>query len=61
VAFGSEITCRTGRYRGQKVPSDLLAVTVKYGRNTTKDVAAAYQYAENPKVTDYHPKDSFLR
>ncbi|XP_056280657.1 LOW QUALITY PROTEIN: plexin-B2-like [Pseudoliparis swirei] len=60
VAFGSEITCRTGRYRGQKVPSDLLAVTVKYGRNTTKDVAAAYQYAENPKVTDYHPKDSFL-
>ncbi|XP_068442414.1 plexin-B2a [Clinocottus analis] len=60
VAFGLQITCRTGKYRGQKVPSDLLAVTVKYGKNTTKDVAAAYQYSENPKVTDYYPRDSFL-
>lgn len=58
VAFGSLITCETGKW--QKVSSDLLTVTVKYGKNTTKDVAAAYQYSENPKITDYNPKDSFV-
>ncbi|XP_068162621.1 plexin-B2-like [Antennarius striatus] len=60
LSFGVQITCRTGKYRGQKVPSDQLTVTVKYGRNTTKDVPAAFQYSENPKVTDYYPKGSFL-
>uniref|UniRef100_A0A671Y5U7 Plexin b2a, tandem duplicate 1 n=1 Tax=Sparus aurata TaxID=8175 RepID=A0A671Y5U7_SPAAU len=56
LSFGKEITCKTGKYRGQKVPSDLLPVQVKYGKNTTKDVTAAYQYSENPKITDYNPK-----
>ncbi|XP_049891870.1 plexin-B2a isoform X1 [Epinephelus moara] len=60
LEFGEEITCKTGRYRGQKVPSDPLTVTVRYGKNTTKDVTAAYQYSENPKITDYYPKDSFI-
>ncbi|KAF7652927.1 hypothetical protein LDENG_00089670 [Lucifuga dentata] len=60
LLFGRQITCMTGRYRGQKVPSELLTVTVKYGKNTTKDVPAAFQYSENPKITDYKPKDSFL-
>ncbi|XP_069375673.1 plexin-B2-like isoform X2 [Paralichthys olivaceus] len=60
LSFGENITCKTGRYRGQKVPSDPLTVTVKYGRNTTKDVPATYQYSENPKITDYNPKASFL-
>ncbi|XP_037318119.2 plexin-B2-like isoform X2 [Pungitius pungitius] len=60
MAFGEQITCKTGRYRGPKVPSDLLPVTVRYGRNTTKEVASAYQYSENPKVTDFLPKESFL-
>uniref|UniRef100_A0A671Y0P4 Plexin b2a, tandem duplicate 1 n=1 Tax=Sparus aurata TaxID=8175 RepID=A0A671Y0P4_SPAAU len=60
LSFGKEITCKTGKYRGQKVPSDLLPVQVKYGKNTTKDVTAAYQYSENPKITDYNPKASFL-
>ncbi|XP_040885699.1 plexin-B2a [Toxotes jaculatrix] len=60
LSFGTKITCKTGRYRGQKVPSDPLTVTVKYGRNTTKDVPAAYQYSENPKVSDYYPKASFV-
>uniref|UniRef100_A0AAQ5Z0H8 Sema domain-containing protein n=1 Tax=Amphiprion ocellaris TaxID=80972 RepID=A0AAQ5Z0H8_AMPOC len=41
LSFGKEITCKTGRYRGQKVPSDQLTVTVKYGKNTTKDVPAS--------------------
>lgn len=59
LSFGRQITCKTGRYRGQKVPSDPLTVTVKYGKNTTKDVLAAYQYSENPKITDYNPKASF--
>ncbi|KAM7378479.1 hypothetical protein PAMA_013403 [Pampus argenteus] len=60
LSFGTHITCKTGRYRGQKVPSDPLTVSVKYGRNTTKDVSAAYQYYENPKIIDYYPKASFV-
>lgn len=60
LTFGKKITCKTGKYRGQKVPSDLLTVTVKYGKNTTKDFPAAYQYSENPKITDYNPKASFM-
>lgn len=60
LSFGTRITCKTGRYRGQKVPSDPLTVVVKYGKNTTKDIPAAYQYSENPKITDYYPKASFL-
>ncbi|XP_022605510.1 plexin-B2-like [Seriola dumerili] len=60
LSFGSQITCKTGKYRGQKVPSDWLTLTVKYGRNTTKDVTGAYQYSENPKITDYYPKASFM-
>lgn len=58
LSFGVVITCKTGKYPGQK--SDLMTVTVKYGKNTTKDVPSAYQYSENPKVTDYSPKASFL-
>lgn len=60
LSFGKQITCKTGRYRGQKVPSDPLTVTVKYGKNTTKDVPAAFQYSENPKITDYYPRASFI-
>ncbi|XP_026219213.1 plexin-B2a [Anabas testudineus] len=60
LSFGTEITCKTGRYRGQKVPSDPLTVTVKYGKNTTKDVPMPYQYSENPKITDYSPRASFI-
>uniref|UniRef100_A0A3Q3Q2T7 Sema domain-containing protein n=1 Tax=Monopterus albus TaxID=43700 RepID=A0A3Q3Q2T7_MONAL len=60
LSFGTEITCKTGRYRGQKVPSDPLVVTVKYGKNTTKDVPTPYQYSENPKISEYKPKDSFI-
>lgn len=60
LSFGVVITCKTGKYLGQKLPSDLMTVTVKYGKNTTKDIPAAYQYSENPKVTDYYPKASFL-
>ncbi|XP_047192266.1 plexin-B2 [Scophthalmus maximus] len=59
LSFGERITCKTGKYRGQKVPSDPLTVTVRYGRNTTKDVPAAFQYSDNPKITDYYPKASF--
>ncbi|KAM4614941.1 LOW QUALITY PROTEIN: plexin-B2-like [Polymixia lowei] len=59
-SFGNEITCMTGRYHGQKVPSEALTVTVKYGKNTTKDVPIPYHYSENPKIMDYYPKTSFL-
>ncbi|XP_030576486.1 plexin-B2-like [Archocentrus centrarchus] len=60
LSFGTEIKCKTGKYRGQKVPSDWLTVTVKYGTNTTKDIPGAYQYSENPKIMGYNPKSSFV-
>ncbi|CAK6970697.1 plexin-B2a, partial [Scomber scombrus] len=61
LSFGpTEITCKTGRYRGQKVPSESLTVTVSYGKNTNKEVLNAYQYSDNPKIIDYYPKASFV-
>ncbi|XP_061570338.1 plexin-B2-like [Cololabis saira] len=60
LTFGENITCKTGWYRGQKAPSELLKVSVKYGKNTTKDIPDAFQYCENPKITDYNPKTSFV-
>ncbi|XP_061663981.1 plexin-B2-like [Syngnathoides biaculeatus] len=59
LSFGKRITCKTGKYSGQKVPSDFLPVKVNYGYDTSKEVAAAFQYAENPKIADYAPKSSF--
>uniref|UniRef100_A0A665UUA6 Plexin-B2-like n=1 Tax=Echeneis naucrates TaxID=173247 RepID=A0A665UUA6_ECHNA len=61
LSFGREITCKTGKYSGQKVPSDLLTVTVQYGKSTNKDIPAAFQYSDNPKITDYYPKASFVK
>ncbi|XP_059190564.1 plexin-B2b [Centropristis striata] len=58
--FGTEITCRTGEYRADKVPSDPLVVTMKYGKSTTKAIPTAFQFVENPIVLDYHPKGSFV-
>ncbi|XP_078138497.1 plexin-B2-like [Centroberyx gerrardi] len=57
--FGAEITCRTGDYRDEKVPSGLLAVTVKYGKRTTTSIPSAFQFLENPTLLDYEPKGSF--
>ncbi|XP_040893585.1 plexin-B2b [Toxotes jaculatrix] len=58
--FGAEITCRTGEYRADKVPSDPLQVTVMYGRSTPLFVSNAFQFLENPVVLDHHPKGSFV-
>lgn len=58
--FGVEITCRTGEYRADKVPSDPLAVVVKYGKSTTKTIPSAFQFLENPIMLDHHPKGSFV-
>uniref|UniRef100_A0A673XKD6 Plexin-B2-like n=1 Tax=Salmo trutta TaxID=8032 RepID=A0A673XKD6_SALTR len=60
LSFGSEITCETGVYKGQKVPSETLSVSMRYGKSTTKDVPGSFQYSENPKLTDYSPKNSFV-
>ncbi|KAI4886264.1 hypothetical protein NFI96_016350 [Prochilodus magdalenae] len=57
--FGEEITCKVGVYQDVKVPSDPLAVTVRYGKHTITQVAAAYQFSNNPVITDYQPRDSF--
>uniref|UniRef100_A0A4W5MXV2 Plexin b2b n=1 Tax=Hucho hucho TaxID=62062 RepID=A0A4W5MXV2_9TELE len=58
--FGADITCRMGEYRADKVPSDLLMVTIKYGNNTTTAVPTAFQFCENPTILNHHPKGSFV-
>uniref|UniRef100_A0A673XNV9 Plexin b2a n=1 Tax=Salmo trutta TaxID=8032 RepID=A0A673XNV9_SALTR len=60
LSFGSEITCETGVYKGQKVPSETLSVSMRYGKSTTKDVPGSFQYSENPKLTDYSPKNTMV-
>ncbi|CAB1323391.1 unnamed protein product, partial [Coregonus sp. 'balchen'] len=60
VTFGADIICRMGEYRADKVPSDLLMVTVKYGKSTTTAVPTAFQFWENPTILDHHPKGSFV-
>lgn len=59
-SFGAEITCRTGEYRADKVPSDPLTVSVKYGKSTVKAIQSAFQFLENPIVLDHQPKGSFV-
>lgn len=62
--FGEVITCRTGEYRADKVPSGLLPVKIHYGKSTTKTIAddpfQAFQFMENPTVLDHQPKGSFV-
>uniref|UniRef100_A0A673LCB7 Plexin-B2-like n=1 Tax=Sinocyclocheilus rhinocerous TaxID=307959 RepID=A0A673LCB7_9TELE len=59
LTFGQEITCMTGLYKGQKIPSDKLPVIVKYGKDTSIEVSG-FEYSTNPKVTDYTPRASFV-
>uniref|UniRef100_A0A6Q2XLT3 Sema domain-containing protein n=1 Tax=Esox lucius TaxID=8010 RepID=A0A6Q2XLT3_ESOLU len=59
-SFGATITCKTGEYRADKVPSDLLPVTVKYGKSTTTTVSSAFQFLENPNIQDHQPRGSFV-
>ncbi|XP_005927853.3 plexin-B2 [Haplochromis burtoni] len=58
--FGENITCRTGEYRVDKVPSDPLDVVMKYGKRTTKSIPATFRFVENPTVQDHQPKTSFV-
>ncbi|KAG7455798.1 hypothetical protein MATL_G00244860 [Megalops atlanticus] len=58
--FGSEITCKTGEYKDQKVPSDPLTVTVRYGKHASTEVSKAFQFYDNPKVDRHHPQGSFV-
>ncbi|XP_056271825.1 plexin-B2b isoform X2 [Pseudoliparis swirei] len=58
--FGAEITCRTGEYRTDKLPTDPLTVTLRYGKSTTTTIPSAFQFLENPIVLDHQPKASFI-
>uniref|UniRef100_A0A8B9L920 Plexin b2b n=1 Tax=Astyanax mexicanus TaxID=7994 RepID=A0A8B9L920_ASTMX len=57
--FGEKITCKVGPYRGEKVPSDLLPVVVHYGKYTSTQVSSAFQFFNNPVITDHQPRHSF--
>ncbi|KAF3859662.1 hypothetical protein F7725_022061, partial [Dissostichus mawsoni] len=56
TATKDDISCKTGKYRGQKVPSECLVVAVKYGTNTTKEIPSAYQYSDNPRSQILTPR-----
>ncbi|KAM6937193.1 plexin-B2b [Xenentodon cancila] len=58
--FGEKIICRTGEYKDDRVPSDPLDITMKYGKNTSKTIPSAFQFMENPTVLDHNPKGSFV-
>uniref|UniRef100_A0A667Y273 Plexin b2b n=1 Tax=Myripristis murdjan TaxID=586833 RepID=A0A667Y273_9TELE len=58
--FGPKITCRTGEYRAEKLPSDFLTVTVKYGKRTTTHIHRAFVFLENPILQDHQPRSSFV-
>ncbi|KAM4573448.1 plexin-B2b isoform 1-T4 [Odontesthes bonariensis] len=58
--FGKEITCRTGEYQADRLPSELLAISMQYGKSTTKTIPSAFQFFENPTLLDHHPKGSFV-
>ncbi|KAF6715731.1 Plexin-B2 [Oryzias melastigma] len=58
--FGEKIICRTGEYKGEKVPSEDLPVTLKYGKSTTRTIPRAFKFLENPTVMDHNPKSSFV-
>ncbi|MBN3305947.1 PLXB2 protein, partial [Amia calva] len=61
VQFDSEIQCVTGEFQtSSPILSKKQAVTVKYGRNTTKRIENAFCFSENPKVEDYDPGSSFF-
>nr|XP_055046154.1 plexin-B2-like [Misgurnus anguillicaudatus] len=60
VTFSQEITCKTGPYKGQKIPSEKLTVSVKYGKVTVKEVKNGFEYSANPKITKLFPQSSFL-
>ncbi|XP_028304357.1 plexin-B2b [Gouania willdenowi] len=57
--FGVKVTCRMGEYRADKLPFNLLPVTMKYGKSTIKVIQNAFQFLENPVVLDHYPKGSF--
>ncbi|KAM3870270.1 plexin-B2b [Diretmus argenteus] len=57
--FGEAITCRTGPYRAENVPSGLVTVTVKYGKSTITSIPRAFRFLENPMWL-HHPKGSFV-
>ncbi|XP_012719594.2 plexin-B2b [Fundulus heteroclitus] len=58
--FGTDIICRTGEYRLDKVPSDILTVKIQYGKGTIKPLQDAFQYLDNPIVLDHQPRGSFV-
>ncbi|XP_062860148.1 plexin-B2b [Trichomycterus rosablanca] len=57
--FGNYITCKVGQYRSEKVPSDSLSVTVHYGKHTSIQVPAYFQFFNNPDVSSHQPRSSF--
>ncbi|XP_014842933.1 PREDICTED: plexin-B2 [Poecilia mexicana] len=58
--FGEAIVCKTGEYQQEKLPLEKLPVTIQYGKKTITFVQGAFQYVENPTVSDHQPRGSFV-
>ncbi|KAL0155299.1 hypothetical protein M9458_049562, partial [Cirrhinus mrigala] len=59
-SFGEQITCKLSEYVGDTVPSPHLNVRVRYGKYTTTFTDTAFQFSNNPSVSDHQPRSSFI-
>ncbi|XP_043964125.1 plexin-B2-like isoform X2 [Gambusia affinis] len=60
LSFGTNITCKTGSYTAAAAFPVSMAVTVKYGGNTIKNLPKPFNYTDNPKITSCTPNTSFV-
>ncbi|NP_001184245.2 plexin-B2b isoform 2 precursor [Danio rerio] len=59
-SFGDQITCKLSNYLGDTVPSAHLDVKVQYGPQIPTSIKAAFQFSNNPSVSDHQPRSSFI-
>ncbi|RXN05275.1 plexin-B2-like protein [Labeo rohita] len=59
-SFGEQITCKLSEYVGDTVPSPHLNIKVQYGKLTETSIGTAFQFSNNPSVSDHQPRSSFI-
>ncbi|XP_056307346.1 plexin-B2b [Danio aesculapii] len=59
-SFGDQITCKLSEYLGDTVPSARLDVKVQYGPQIPTSIKTAFQFSNNPSVSDHQPRSSFI-
>ncbi|TRY78985.1 hypothetical protein DNTS_005258 [Danionella cerebrum] len=59
-SFGEQIICQVSEYQGDTVPSAVLDVAVQYGVQTPTSIPSAFQFTNNPTVSEHQPRSSFV-